>query len=250
MSRYEGPLGMIPPSDDNHRRRYGLTAETTAPIPMPAVAGWAWYSAFDSPFEDANGKFWLVPPSALPASRQSWGRIRGGHCICLNSPHLRDYPRWHGHYDQKINGPCVGFGVSRALSLVNRVTFDGMALFDDAQLIDEWSDTPPRANGTSVRAGLDVARHAGPYLSRAGKTTGPIAKYGILENRWIASPEDLARALSPHDGGLIILNRGWVELKQSWGWHWPFSVRAELETINRLTWYEDGEISTFTDLPR
>lgn len=241
MAVYEGPLGMLLPTDDRHRMLYPITDETLPLFPTPGVAASNWWSAFDRPYQDADGNFWLVKPGET-----QWGRIRGGHCYCVKEKSMRDLKSWWRFYDQGNEGACVGFGTCRALTLVNRARYDGFSLYHEAQRIDEWPGED--YDGTSTRAGLDVARKEGAWRVRAGKITGPFAKDGILENRWGATMEDVAAALNPADSGLAILNRGWIMIANSWGDQFPFEARMDLETADRLWFREDGEYGIITDL--
>lgn len=47
---------------------------------IPVVIGVNWYTVFDRPYIQ-HSEWWLVP-SGISAA-ESWGPIRGGHCICL-----------------------------------------------------------------------------------------------------------------------------------------------------------------------
>jgi len=240
MAVYEGGLGMLPPTDDRHLVRYELTDETLPALPVPGIAASNWYSAFDAPYTDGQGNRWLVKPG-----QTNWGRIRGGHCYCIAEPTMNDLPSWHQFYNQGNEGACVGFGTCRALSIMNRRRYDGFRLYHEAQKIDEWPGE--NYSGTSTRAGLDIARKRGAWPVLFGKTLGPYAKDGISANRWSTSIEMCAAALSPADNGAAILNRGWFDLKNSWGTKYPFVTRVSLEVAHRLWFREDGEYAVIVD---
>lgn len=245
MSELDNGLGQLPPSDDRHRRLFALTDETVPRQPTPVVAGWVWWTRYDAPFRDAQGRSWLVQPGGVP----TLGHVRGGHCICLISNAMRplDLVSWWKGYDQGSEGACVGFGSSRACSIMNRVRYDGFALYHRAQQIDEWPGE--NYDGTSVRAGMDVLRKEGAYKLRAGRVTGPLASHGILENRWTLDVADMARCLSPADEGKSVLNDGFVILKNSWNVRYPFETYVDLEDVYRATFKEDGEMTVITDRP-
>lgn len=241
MSTHERPLGMRPPTDSVHRARYGLTADTAPTKPTPVVAGWNWYSAFDNPYTDEKGIHWLVKPGST-----DFGRLRGGHCVCLATRPMHDLTSWWQFYDQGEEGACVGFGWCRALSIMNRSRYDGFSHYHLAQQLDEWPGED--YDGTSVRAGGDVARDYGGFLVWRGKNIGCKPMHGIRANRWAYTVEDMAACLSPEDQGASVLNLGYVLLKNSWGQSgYPFETRATLEVIERLTYKEGGEMTVITD---
>ena len=233
-------LGRRPPTDDRHLLRYSLTTSTMPTSPTPVVLGINWYTGFDHPTKDSRGAYWL------PHAGQPLGRIRGGHAICVRPDALSDV--WRSFYNQHNEGSCVGHAISRMMSLLNRERYDGFALYHAAQLADEWDDTPP-ADGTSVRAGCDVARKQGLWRVIRGKTQdAPTPDRGILENRWATSVDEVAACLSPADRGQAILNRGWVRLVNSWGLSYP-EVRIDLDVLHRLIFVEGGEATVVTDRP-
>lgn len=234
-----GALGLRKPTDTRHLSRYGITAETLPTIPTGVPIGINWYLNFDDPQPDSQGHYWV--------GRGDLGTVRGGHCVCLRAPKLID--RWWPFYDQGNEGACCGFGVCRALSLQNRKRYDGSKLYHAAQLIDDWSDTPPES-GTSVRAACDVARLQGAWCVVRGKSEpNPDPEEGILQNRWALSIEDIAYALDPDSQGTLILNRGWVGLLNSWGAGYEREVRMPLDTLYRMIVKEDGEAMVMTDRP-
>lgn len=235
-----GGLGRRIPTDENHIRRYSLTTGTMPTTPTPVVLGINWYWSFGTPTQDGSGAWWL------PRAGQNLGAIRGGHAICVRPDLLID--RWRGFYDQGNEGACVGYAWCRMMSLLNRERYDGYSLYRAAQAIDDWDDTPPE-EGTSVRAGADVARKQGLWRVIRGRCEShPTRAAGILENRWATSIEEIAACLSPTDNGQHILNRGWTRLVNSWGLSYP-EVRIDLEVLNRLVFQEEGEATVVTDAP-
>jgi len=232
-------LGRRIPPDDRHIQLYRLTAGTMPISPTPVVLGINWYSAFDRPTQAKDRSWWL------PRAGQSLGYVRGGHAICMRPDALRD--SWHAYYSQ-VGGSCVGFSISRMMSLLNRERYDGQKLYLAAQLTDDWDDTPPE-EGTSVRAGCDIARRLGMWRVIRGKTEDhPTLDRGIAENRWATSVEEIAACLSPADEGDAILDRGWVRLVNSWGLTYP-EVRLDLDVLHRLVFAEQGEATVVTDVP-
>src|SRR5688572_17952856 len=127
----EGALGRRPPSDWTHVDKYPLTARTAPAKPSPVVIGVNWYAEFDKPQKDANGHFWIARDARLT-------KIRGGHCVCLKPKGHSDPDAWWDFYNQGTEGACVGFGISRLASQLNRKLYDGFWLYHEAQKIDEW----------------------------------------------------------------------------------------------------------------
>lgn len=229
MSVFEGPLGMVPPTDDEHRRKYPLTAEQVPEANVPVVLGINWYSGFDKPVR--KGRQYIIGEGDL-------GRVRGGHAVCLLPAEVRDSRSWWRTYDQGKEGACVGFATSRMLTLLNRERYDAFELYRQAQRQDEW---PGEAySGTSVRAGFDVARDRGPYQVFRNQTTGPDLNDGIAANRWATSMDDILASLgTPNAETIRILN--------SWGTKYPHIVHMPVEAADRVIFREDGEASIPVD---
>lgn len=241
----ERALGMLNPTDDRHRRLFGLTPATAPTKPGPAGLGTPWYGKFDTPEEriEKGRKVYYI------GLGKDWGAVRGGHAICIASPHLQDNPEWWAFYDQLNEGACTGFMVCRMQTQTNRKRYDGFEAYFEARRLDEWPGED--YSGTSVRAACDVARTEGLRPSRrigGIQTLLPASlAEGIEANRWVDTMEDLAACLSPADNGKIVLDRGWVELLNSWGARdYPHKTRLPLESLYRLR-QEDGEIVVFTD---
>jgi hypothetical protein len=230
----EGALGRLEATDDEHIQKYPLTAGTMPTEPTPVVIGINWYTAFDRPEEVSGGKYWI-------GQQQNWGSVRGGHCVCLKPPGVRDNYDWYVYYNQLNEGACVGAGSSRMESLVERKKWDFFALYYAAQKVDEWPGE--NYSGTSVRAAMDVLRDKGPI-----KMNGEYSyRHGISANRWAGSVEEIAACLSPRDDGKRILDLGFVDILNSWGTAYPHYTRLSLDALHRLIFKENGDATVVTD---
>src|SRR5215216_3174566 len=230
----EGPLGRREPTDWRHVERYPLNAlpESERPTAVPSPVGVNWYAEFDRPVQSAKDRRWRVAASGRLS------RIRGGHCVCFAPPYVTDLSSWWPFYDQGNEGACVGFGASRAMSLLNRRRYDARWLYRAAQHIDEWDSTPPE-EGTSVRAGLDILRTVGHIRVRAHESYAPTLADGISANRWATSMDDWLAAIGrPGATEVPFLN--------SWGKSYPHIVWMPTEVVARLQ-REDGEFPIITD---
>jgi hypothetical protein len=229
----EGALGRREPTDWRHVERYPLSALPRAerPVGVPSPVGVNWYPEFDRPVM-GNDRRWRVK---VP-SRTS--RVRGGHCVVFRAPNLLDPATWWLFYDQGKEGACVGFGESRAMSMLNRRRYDARWLYKTAQLQDEWWDTPPQ-EGTSVRAGLDVLREQGHRRVRGAQTHPPSLSEGISANRWALNVDDWLQALGRPDANE-------VPFLNSWGFSYPHIVYMPVTVVERLM-REDGEFAIITD---
>jgi len=219
-----GTLGRREPSDYEHVEKYPLAAALPA-RPVPVVIGINWYTAFDTP----GAGNWIGRDGNL-------GSVRGGHAICLE-PYIahRDIPAYWDFYNQGPDGACVGFSCSRMMSLLNRQLYDAPWLYHQAQLIDEYPDTPP-AEGSSVRAGCDVLRLRGP---RAHGLADPHLGDGIAAVRWATKAEEVTAALGN-------VHAPYVKLLNSWGRGYPEKVYLPVAVLQRLL-DEGGEAAVVTD---
>jgi hypothetical protein len=227
-----GALGRRVPQDFEHVAKYPLTATTAPSAPVPVSIGVSWYSAFDSPRKDSSGRYWIARDNNL-------GRVRGGHCVCLKPRGVVDPVSFWEYYDQGSEGACVGFGSSRMMSLLNRKRYDARWLYREAQLVDQWGDTPPE-EGTSVRAGMDILRKRGHRVTR-GKASGPVTlSEGIAANRWATNIDQVLDAL-----GYTGLD--FCDILNSWGRDgYPHLVRIPATVLERLL-FEDGEFTLISD---
>jgi hypothetical protein len=251
-----GKLGRRVPPDWRHYERYALTPATTPATPTPVAIGVNWYSDFDNPVQK-GGRYWIGLNS------KQLGKIRGGHCVCLESGDqldgqgkvtrlLQDSQGWWDFYDQGKEGACVGFGCSRMMSLLNRKRYDARWLWDWAKATDEWPETKPGDDqGTSVRAACDILRSRGhvtwkdSYAKNDYKKRDkeqPAAGEGIAANRWAKTVGEVHGVLkSPAND-----RAGAVRILNSWGRGYPHRVWMPDETLQRLI-DEDGEVALVTD---
>jgi len=139
---------------------------------------------------------------------------------------------------------CVGFGISRMMTLLNRRRYNARWLYKEAQLIDEWAGES--YDGTSVRAGCDVARNRGLWRT---EDESPLIRPedGIATNRWARSVEEIAACLDPVSEGKRVLDAGYVTLLNSWGSGFPHLTRMSLEALNHLVYVEGGEATVVVD---
>lgn len=235
------------PTDWEHVEKHPLTAKALAVMkPQPVIVGVNWYSDFDNPQKESDGKYWVGKnPSKL-------GYVRGGHCICM--PHLvsADTYGWYDFYNQGAEGACVGFGSSRAMSLLNRKRFNARWLWDLAKLNDEWADTMPGDdNGTSVRAAMDVLRAKGHVPWKTSMTNlswqerdllTAVEGEGISANRWATNIDDLFSVLQNDTYKKLSA----IPFLNSWGRDYPHVVWMPCETWDRLM-REEGEFTMISD---
>lgn len=231
----ERELGRLVPKDRSHIQKYNLRAASLPSRPVPVVLGINWYQAFDRPtFDSKTRRYWIGKDGNL-------GRVRGGHAVCLKPPYLVDPLTWWDFYDQGSEGACVGFASSRAMSLLNRKRYDARWLYKQAQLIDDWDETPPE-EGTSVRAAMDILRKVGHIPSNL-RNPQPISTEGIAENRWATTTEEVVECL----GNKTYLDRyEGVPMLNSWGRDYPHIVWISYAVLQRVL-DEDGEATMITD---
>lgn len=228
-------LGRLIPADWEHVERYSIAGLPRAeqPTSVPVVIGVNWYAAFDRPTTTREGGrtvYWVGKDGDL-------GRVRGGHCICLEPKAPRDTTAWYRVMDQGAEGACVGFGWTRCMMLLNRKRYDAAWLYHEAQKVDEWPGED--YDGTSVRAAADVLRGRGHCRTRAGRTSPESVTDGIVANRWAQDVDEVLRALGTPD-------LGYVTFLNSWGTGYPHRVRMPAEAVARLI-AEDGEFAIPTD---
>lgn len=239
-----GALGRRTPTDWSHVESYPLSALPAAALPtgVPVAIGVNWYTNFDNPVR--RGLRWYIGEGPL-------GSVRGGHCVCLRPNGLSDYKSWWGFYNQGNEGACVGFGSSRMMTLLNRVRYHPWWLWDEAKMVDEWSDTNPGDdNGTTVHAAMRVLLAKGhvqwdtsmpwPGSWSVRDKYVPQRQSGIAAIRWATSGEQIRTVLGWPD------THTHVAILNSWGYGYPHVVHMPIETLDRLI-NENGEAAIITD---
>ena len=226
-----GALGRKVPTDWGHVEKYPLTAlrPRELPVGVPGVLGLNWYTGFDQP--ERVGNIYVIG--------RNFGRVRGGHAICAKPPAVTDLMAWVKFYDQLAEGACVGFSISRMMSLLNRKRYAADWLYTRAQETDEFADTPP-AEGSSVRAGFDVLLQEGLKTVWDGVAYGPYLREGIVAYRWATTWDDVRQTLG------VPLSANSVPLVNSWGTGYPHVVHLVDEAGERLL-AEEGEFGLVTD---
>jgi hypothetical protein len=227
-------LGWLPEEDRSYLDKYPLTAETLPSTARPVVLGIGWYSAFDNPVVDNNGRYWI--------GKSNLGYIRGGHAICVQPGDVKDWFKWYYWYNQGSEGACVGFSLSRAVSLMNRKTYDARWLYTEAQLIDEFEDTPPQ-EGTSVRAGCEILVKRGHKRVFGGITYPEDIGQGIAKYRWAKSVQDIHAVLKNPLADQLKA----VPLLNSWGKSYPRRVWLPDSTLEYILFEKGGEAAILTD---
>lgn len=231
MLTSEAGFGRRVPETWVHVERHPLSAvpDLTRYQRTPIVLGINWYSAFERPTEDGEGRYWIGVGGQL-------GSVLGGHAILIDDGQLPDRDAWYHFYNQGGWGACVGFSFSRAMTQWYRVLFDAMWLWDRAKESDEWGDTNPGDNnGTSLDAAASVLLERGSLrFARDGGEPNPI--FGVSSYKWARNANEVLAALdSPLYDQLEA-----VPLLNSWGEDYPRVVWLPLATLERLLG-EQGE---------
>jgi hypothetical protein len=179
-------------------------------------------------------------------------------------------PLYHVHYDQGEEGACVGFSCSWMMSIQNRKRYAPHWLYEEAQKVDEWDDTPPM-EGTSVRAAFDILRRVG-HRRMWGRYMQPtFLAHGIASNRWARTVDEIRTSIADGTSGVLGINwyqnfdtplgrvegghaicyhrasdrRQAIGLVNTWGMRYPV-VWIPYEVVQRLI-DEDGEAGVIVD---
>lgn len=151
-------------------------------------------------------------------------------------------PWWWKQHDQGVEGSCVGFGSSAMMSVTNHyqrlkttgqnITYRYASrwLYQEAQPIDEWDDTPP-AEGTSVNASCKILHTRGHRRIQSGKTGPELLTHGISAYRWAVDHNEIRAAIygglavsigvawySDFDDPSIVNGERWIGRDTNWGW--------------------------------
>ncbi|HXI13454.1 MAG TPA: hypothetical protein VNM92_12550, partial [Thermoanaerobaculia bacterium] len=178
-----------------------------------------------------------------------------------------------------------GYACSWMMSILNRKRYAAQWLYREAQLIDEWPDTPP-GEGTSVRAAFDILRTIG-HRPMWGPVMRPqFLSAGIESNRWARTVDELRTTIAQGVPGVLGINwyasfdtpekhngEWWIgrgplgrmrgghgiaycaasdrrealQLPNSWGERYP-DVWIPYDVVQRLI-NEDGEAGVIVDRP-
>lgn len=223
-------LGRRAPPDWSHVERYPVLAvKTNPPRSEPVVLGINWYPAFDKPVLQ-NSRYYIgLPGAKLTTPRE-------GHALVARPDRVPDLVIWWEFYDQGRDPASVGFSVSRLMSLRNRRRYDARLLWEEAKQVDGLDDTESgKKHGTTLRAGLKVARDTGVRVWRRSEHD-KLRRY-----RWMTTVDAVREVLaSPRHDRL-----GAVPLLSSRGRDYPHVVWLPYETLGRLL-EEDGEAAVAT----
>lgn len=242
-------LDRLPSETDEHIQKYPLTAATLPSTNMSMVMGVNWYSNFDTPQRRTirGASRWVIGAGSL-------GSIRGGHATCLRNYLVADADGWWDFYNQGVEGRCVEFGTLRAMSQANRKRYDITSRYHywEMQRFDEWQGgsypgASPHYEGTSVRAGLEIASRGLILARKSGGLVSPDEapslvrpEEGLSVYRWAPSWDAVRMALRVPD---------WmpgVPMNNSWGRGYPREVILLDEAGARIL-SEDGEFGILTD---
>jgi hypothetical protein len=180
---HDGGLGRRVPTDFTHVEKYPLRA------------------AIQDPLDEL-----VVPPK--PAE------------VGLGLP-----PYWKT-WDQGNEGACVGFGGSVMMGVTNsrqywrlhKVTqqfrYDPWWLYNEAQLVDEWAETPPE-EGTSVNAACKILKAKGHCRVYRSVINPVNVDEGISAYRWATTVDEMRAAIFAQRAIAIGVN--WYDAFDSMG---------------------------------
>jgi hypothetical protein len=233
-----GPLGRNIPRNFDHVEKYPLTLDLIQKLEnVPVPLGINWYSGFDFPNQDSDGRY-ILPEKRL-------GSIRGGHNICaVHKDAVLNAGEWV-FYNQRNEGACVGFAHARAMSLLTgNKEFDAFWLYDDARRAE---GAYPDQEGSTNDGGCKALKLWGAHYEE-GKRTCTRTPWDEWEHKkakalygyhWAVDWEGVLAALGYQEGPVPLVN--------SWGKVYPEIVWLPDKTGERLM-RESGEASVFTSI--
>lgn len=113
--------------------------------------------------------------------------------------------KMHAWYDQGTEGACVGFACSWAMTILNGPRYAARWLYQEAQKIDPWADTPP-GEGTDVRSAFEIMRTVGHRKMWGAFTQPTILAHGIEAYRWARTVDELRTAIAMKTPGVMGVN--------------------------------------------
>jgi hypothetical protein len=132
------------------------------------------------------------------------------------------------------------------MTMMNVESYDARWLYRQAQLIDEWEETPPE-EGTSVNAGAQILFNMGhkKVVVKDGKwITSPVDLLkGVSAYRWATNMDDIHKSLK----NPVADKLGAVPFLNSWGLDWPHLTWIPDAVADRLIFAEYGEAMVLTD---
>jgi hypothetical protein len=143
---------------------------------------------------------------------------------------ILELPIWHWSHDQGSEGSCVGHGTVMERAVTNLAQaraaaaidthrrYDPIWQWNQAKIVDEWSDTNPGDNnGTSVHAGYDVARNDGVVpvwtMKLVNNIPTPVGEKAVLPadgvsaNYWATDVDQMRSAIA--NGNPVTIGINW-----------------------------------------
>jgi hypothetical protein len=242
-----GPLGCRISTYKPHIAAKPLSAlGSAAPVDVPVVVGFNWYTSFDEPKAEpssAEGTSYHLPDVA---KGEELGSIRGGHCFCFEPLGYvkENNEKLHVFYNQGEEGACVGFGNSRAQTIMRQnKTFDAFWLYDECRKVE---GTFPTGEGSTVHAaaqvleGIGLREQINEEVCTREVGDGPVdLAFGVTAVRWATSLSEVLRALK-REGAQAI------PFTNSWGTAYPLTTWMPVATFAQLL-AENGEAAVYTE---
>jgi hypothetical protein len=169
--------------------------------------------------------------------------MRGGHCFALEpmGAEKRNKEALRVFYNQGETGTCVGFGNSRAMSILHGYqTLDAYWLYREARKAE---GNESEEEGSTVRAAAEVltgqglCSQVGTVCSERGIDSSVNPGYGAKGVYWSVDAEEVLRALG-RPGAQA------VPFCNSWGDEYPDEVWMPVATLAQLL-SEEGEAAVY-----
>lgn len=159
------------------------------------------------------------------------------------------------HYDQGVEGACVGFSLSWNMSILNRRRYNARALYLRAQQVDEWPGED--YSGTSVNAGCKVLMLEGHWRLQKSRWWATAREFlgleqGIAAYRWAVKVDEVRTAnglgipvtfstpwFASFDSPVYINNEWWIGAypKTTVGAGVSTTVAAPLDNLGAIRGY-------------